>query len=98
MPPLPTGLCINSYSGLPSPNANWGGLSHNSMWVYLAVPRAFLPPVDSSSAFTHPTTVCFLKGLLKVFSLMLKPTSSWDLNITLSATLEPLTMCFLFHL
>lgn len=60
------------------------GLDLNSISMQVAAFRAFLPPVDSASMFTHHTTVRFMKGLFNIFPPALKPMLPWDHNLILS--------------
>lgn len=73
------------------------GLAISSIRVHLAALTAFLPPVEGTSIFTHPTTVCFMKGLLSTFPPVVKLLSPWDLHLVFSALrrlpFEPMATC-----
>lgn len=65
------------------------GLSISSLWVHLGAINAFHLPGENSSFFTYPTTVKFLKGMIRTFLKVLKPMSSWDLSLVLPALMNP---------
>lgn len=61
-----------------------------------------MPPTDILSVFTHSVTECFLKGLVKTYPPVNKPTLTWNLNLVFSALtktlFEPMASCCLICL
>lgn len=54
--------------------------------------------MNGTSVFTYPTTIRFIKGLFNIFPPVLKPTSSWDLNLVLcTLTKPPLELLAIFY-
>lgn len=65
------------------------GLTHSSIKLHLSAISAFLPLVDGTSVFSHPTSARFLHGLLNTFLLVREPNPVWDFNLVLSALSKP---------
>lgn len=75
------------------------GLSISSLQVHLVTISAFRLSEEGYSIFTHPTAIRFLKGLIKTFWPMVKPTPLWDLNLVFSKLTRPTlwTIGHVFH-
>lgn len=57
----------------------------SSLKFYLAAVSACPPPLDGYLTFTHSVTTRFLKGLIRTFLPVKKPSPHWELNFVLSA-------------
>lgn len=73
------------------------GLSYSSLKVYLVTLSAYHVKIESFSAFSHPTTKCFMKGLLHTFPPRTRKAQTWDLALVLRcltrAPFEPAASC-----
>lgn len=69
------------------------GLSHASLWVYLAAILAYHSPIEGFSVFSHPLSKRFLCGFLHLHP----PIKTWDLPLVLRHLIqkpfEPLVSC-----
>lgn len=81
---------------------NISSLSISSLWVHLATISTFHHPVENHTIFIHPVMKRFLKGVLRTFPPVVRPTSQRDLNLILSLLtkppFKPLATCSMSHL